>query len=109
VRRRFRRDIIWGSWIQLRFTATDEKRGNREIREIREKACDGAILRLPTRCECCVLLCMNTKVIFPEESYKIVGACFEVYKEKGCGFLESVLRIKQENRETQLKYVKIFG
>lgn len=24
------------------------------------------------------------------ESYKIIGACFEVYKEKGCGFVEPV-------------------
>ena len=24
------------------------------------------------------------------ESYRILGACFEVYKEKGCGFLEAV-------------------
>jgi len=27
---------------------------------------------------------------FKDESYKIVGACFEVYKEKGSGFLEAV-------------------
>lgn len=27
---------------------------------------------------------------FKEECYAIVGACFEVYKEKGCGFLEAV-------------------
>ena len=32
---------------------------------------------------------MNT-IIYPELSYKIMGACFEVYKEKGCGFLEAV-------------------
>jgi GxxExxY protein len=31
-----------------------------------------------------------TKLIFPDESYAIRGACFEVYKDKGCGFLESV-------------------
>jgi len=24
------------------------------------------------------------------ETCKIIGACFEVYKEKGCGFLEPV-------------------
>lgn len=30
------------------------------------------------------------KLIFKEESYRIRGACFEVYKEKGCGFLEPV-------------------
>ncbi len=29
-------------------------------------------------------------VIYKEESYAIMGACFEVYKEKGCGFLEAV-------------------
>src|SRR5206468_2688407 len=33
---------------------------------------------------------MKTELIFKEESYKIIGACFEVYKEKGCGFLEAV-------------------
>ncbi len=31
-----------------------------------------------------------TTIIYPEQSYKIMGACFEVYKEKGCGFLEAV-------------------
>jgi len=31
-----------------------------------------------------------TELIHREESYKIMGACFEVYKEKGCGFLEAV-------------------
>ena len=29
-------------------------------------------------------------LLFKDESYKIVGACFEVYKEKGNGFLEAV-------------------
>jgi GxxExxY protein len=31
-----------------------------------------------------------TELIFKEECYKIVGACFEVYNDKGCGFLEPV-------------------
>ncbi len=31
-----------------------------------------------------------SELIYPEESYRIVGACFEVYNEKGNGFLESV-------------------
>ena len=31
-----------------------------------------------------------TELIYKEESYKIIGACFEVYKEMGCGFLEPV-------------------
>ena len=29
-------------------------------------------------------------LIYKEASYEINGACFEVYKEKGCGFLEDV-------------------
>ena|SRR5690349_18359950 len=33
---------------------------------------------------------METSLIYREQSYKIMGACFEVYKEKGCGFVEPV-------------------
>jgi GxxExxY protein len=33
---------------------------------------------------------MKTNLIFKEESYAIMGACFEVYKAMGPGFLESV-------------------
>jgi GxxExxY protein len=29
-------------------------------------------------------------LIFKQESYQIMGACFEVYKSKGCGFVEQV-------------------
>jgi len=28
--------------------------------------------------------------LYKDETYKIIGACFEVYREKGCGFLEPV-------------------
>jgi GxxExxY protein len=31
-----------------------------------------------------------TEIIYRNESYAIIGACFEVYNEKGCGFLEPV-------------------
>lgn len=31
-----------------------------------------------------------TELIYKKESYAIIGACFEVYNEKGCGFLEPV-------------------
>jgi len=31
-----------------------------------------------------------SKLILEEETYRILGACFEVYKEKGCGFVEPV-------------------
>lgn len=32
------------------------------------------------------------EIVYAEESYRIMGACFEVYKEKGCGFLEAVFQ-----------------
>ena len=41
------------------------------------------------------------EIIHSEESYKIMGACFEVYKEKGCGFLEPVY---QECLELELGF-----
>ena len=31
-----------------------------------------------------------TGLIYREESYAVIGACFAVYKDKGCGFLEPV-------------------
>ena len=43
---------------------------------------------------------MSTEILYKEESYKIVGACFEVYREKGCGFLEPVY---QECLEIELR------
>lgn len=39
-------------------------------------------------------------IIYKEESYAIMSACFEVYKEKGCGFLEQVY---QESMEIELE------
>lgn len=30
------------------------------------------------------------ELLFEEEAYTILGACFEVEKDKGCGFLEGV-------------------
>ena len=46
---------------------------------------------------------MKSALIHGEESYQILGACFEVYKEKGHGFLEAVyqecLAIEFEERE----------
>ena len=31
-----------------------------------------------------------TDLIYKDEAYAIMGACFEVYKDKGCGFGEPV-------------------
>ncbi|MCU0792261.1 MAG: GxxExxY protein [Opitutaceae bacterium] len=39
------------------------------------------------------------ELILKEECYQVMGACFEVYKEKGCGFLEAVF---QECMELEL-------
>jgi len=39
-------------------------------------------------------------LLYKEECYAINGACFEVYKEKGCGFLEDVY---QECLEIELE------
>lgn len=32
----------------------------------------------------------NPPLVYKEESYKIIGACMEVHKTLGCGFLEAV-------------------
>jgi len=33
---------------------------------------------------------MDGEILYKDESYRIQGAVFEVYREMGCGFLESV-------------------
>jgi len=43
-------------------------------------------------------------IVYRLESFEIMGACFEVYKEKGSGFLESVY---QECMELELADRKI--
>ncbi len=40
-------------------------------------------------------------LLFKDESYAIIGACFEVYNDKGCGFLEAVY---QECLELELGF-----
>ena len=32
----------------------------------------------------------ENELLFADETFAIRGACFEVYKEKGCGFVEAV-------------------
>jgi len=43
-------------------------------------------------------------LIYKEESYKIIGACFEVYNELGCGYLEAVYQ-EALGREFQLQNI----
>jgi len=33
-----------------------------------------------------------SKLVHEAETFEILGACFEVYREKGCGFLEAVFQ-----------------
>ncbi len=47
---------------------------------------------------------MTTEMIYRSECYKIMGACFEVSNDKGCGFLESVY---QECLELELEHQRI--
>jgi GxxExxY protein len=46
-------------------------------------------------------------IIYKEESYQIMGACFEVYREKGCGFVEPVyqecLELELADREVSFQ------
>ena len=47
---------------------------------------------------------MAGEIIYKEESYRIMAACFEVYKEKGPGFVEPVY---QECLEIELALQEI--
>jgi GxxExxY protein len=44
------------------------------------------------------------EIIYKEESYAIMGAYFEVYKNKGCGFVEPVY---QDCMEIELELQKV--
>ncbi len=46
----------------------------------------------------------RAELIYKDESYAILGACFEVYKTMGCGFLEAVY---QECLEIELDHLRI--
>ena len=47
---------------------------------------------------------MVQDLIYKEEVYAIMGGCFAVYKDKGCGFLEPVY---QECLEIEFDYLKL--
>ena len=48
-----------------------------------------------------------SKLIYEQESFQIRGACFEVYREKGAGFLESVYQecLELEMRQEDIPFV----
>jgi hypothetical protein len=74
------------------------RKKNRGIREIRGKRGFNSHYRSPafrdSQFNINVLRCwsMKTALIYENESYQIIGACFEVYREKGYGFLEPFTR-----------------
>ena len=45
-----------------------------------------------------------TEIIYKQESHRIIGSCFEVYNDKGCGFLEPVY---QECLGIEFEYQRI--
>ena len=49
---------------------------------------------------------METKLICPEECYRIQGAVFDVYREIGCGFLEAVYQecLEREFRRQNIPF-----
>jgi GxxExxY protein len=46
----------------------------------------------------------DPELMLKDECYQVMGACFEVYKDKGCGFLEAVY---QECLELELNGRKV--
>ena len=51
---------------------------------------------------------MERKLILKKESYAIMGACFDVYKENGNGYLEAVYQecLGIELREKQIPFIE---
>ncbi len=46
----------------------------------------------------------DEELIYKEESYAIIGGCFNVYRDKGCGFFEPVY---QECMEIEFEHLKL--
>ena len=49
----------------------------------------------------------NEKILYKDECYEIQGAIFDVYREMGCGFLESVYQecLEKELRKRGIPFV----
>lgn len=65
-------------------------------------ACEGAKVR--ERNHAGERSTVTVVIVYKEESYAIMGACFAVYKDKGCGFLEPVY---QECLEIECEFQEI--
>ena len=48
----------------------------------------------------------ETKILYKEESYKIIGACMKVHRELGAGFLEAVYEeaLKREFLNSEISF-----
>jgi GxxExxY protein len=51
---------------------------------------------------------MKTEILFKDESYKIIGACYEVYNSMGNGFLEAVYQecLRKEFRSQRIHFYR---
>ncbi|QOR73668.1 GxxExxY protein [Cruoricaptor ignavus] len=51
---------------------------------------------------------MGDKIIFPEESYRIIGICMNIHSQMGSGFLEAVYSeiLEKEFLKNQIPYKK---
>lgn len=49
-----------------------------------------------------------SKLLFEEKTHKIIGACMQVHRKLGCGFLESVYQeaIEKEFQNQQIPHIK---
>jgi len=52
---------------------------------------------------------MGTQIVCKEESYKIIRACYNIYKETGNGFLKAVKLLADEHRAQVINYLKATG
>ena len=48
----------------------------------------------------------ESKLILEKESFAIRGACFEVYQEKGCGFVEAgeTMKLRWRSEEERARF-----
>lgn len=49
----------------------------------------------------------SSVLLYEQETFSLLGACFEVYKELGCGFLEPVYQeaLEREFKSNQIQYI----